>query len=184
MSPHSMDVHSKDVHSKDVHPKDVHPKDVAELLARPDMAAPLPGVILAWGPLAIPVLVQIPPAAVVGLAVRSVEALTDAGVITVDQREDLQSRIRALENLAQVGVGTGSFTVPPAGEPIPSVYELVSATLPDPSLSGFWNVVETAVVALAGVLGDAVLPGAGGPRAALLAAVAWHEWVDPERGPN
>ncbi|MBL7491509.1 hypothetical protein I6A60_19780 [Frankia sp. AgB1.9] len=172
-----MSPHSKDVHSKDVHPKDVHPKDVAAFLARRDVTPPLPDVILAWGPLAFPVVIEAQPATLVHLAVRSIEALTDAGVITADQSAELQARIRGLENLARLGLEPSPVTAPPEGEPLPSVFEIVAATLPDPSLSGFWDVTATGVVAMAGVIGDAVAPGVGGPRGAMLAALAWPEWA-------
>jgi GTP cyclohydrolase II len=109
----------------------------------------------------------------------------EPGALTADEGAELQARIRNLAGLSRVVIDAepaardGDSAARPTGPPPASVFDLISATLPDPSLFGFWDVVETVVVAVATAIGEALVPGIGGPVAGGLAALAWHEWVDP-----
>jgi hypothetical protein len=162
-----------------------HKKNLNQVLADDEMTILVQTVIRTWGTLEVPVLVKAPPYALTDLALRSVDKLGESGALTADEGAELQARIRNLAGLSRVVIDAepaardGDSAARPTGPPPASVFDLISATLPDPSLFGFWDVVETVVVAVATAIGEALVPGIGGPVAGGLAALAWHEWVDP-----
>jgi hypothetical protein len=168
-------------HSKDLpagHNKNLlsgHSKDVLARLNADEVSGLVRDLIHNWGAVEAPTLRDVAPAALVGLATRSVMALAGAGMLSVDQSAELQGRIQALEVLA----AGPEFSTTPTGAPPVGVYEALSSTLPDTSLATSWNVLLTALVATAAVLGTTVAAKDGADTAAAEMLVAWPGWRPP-----
>jgi hypothetical protein len=176
--------HSKDLpagHSKNVfsgHSKNLpsgHSKDVLARLNTDEVSGLVRDLIHNWAAVEAPTLRHVAPAALVGLATRSVMALAGARMLSVDQSAELQGRIQALEVLA---AGPEFSTTPTGALPV-EVYEALSSTLPDTSLATSWNVLLTALVATAAVLGTTIAAKAGADTAAAEVLVAWPGWFPP-----
>jgi hypothetical protein len=130
-------------------------------------------VVAAWGVLQIPTLRAAPPSALVSLATRSVVSLANLEALSVDDSAELQGRIETLTHLA------GPPTSPPLllGSPGSTLPDMLSWTLPDRSLTTSWDVLLTAVVAAAAVLGATVAHEQGAQAGASAALDAWADWL-------
>ncbi|MEV4514398.1 hypothetical protein AB0K00_36235 [Dactylosporangium sp. NPDC049525] len=184
---HSKDVaagHSKNVsagHSKNFgagHSKNFgtgHSKDLATVLTPQEQEELVRDVVVTWGQVEVATLRDAPVAALAGLATRAVMALADGKVLTVDQSAELQGRIQALQALA----APAEFSMHVTDALPTTVYEALSSSLPDASLVTSWNVLLTAVVGSAAVLGATLAGTAGADVAAAHIMVVWPSWLAP-----
>lgn len=160
-------------HSKDG-PQEGHSKNLLSHLDPQIRAAIVRSVIDAWGPLEVPALLQAPLSALISQAVAALVELADSEALTRDQSAELQGRIRAVVVLASA---PGASAAPGPAEQPGSLFDVLAATLPEPSLVGSWDVAATAVAATAAVIGEAISAGEGGVLAAAQVVSAWPRWV-------
>jgi hypothetical protein len=153
-----------------------HSKDLGSLLTEQEQEATLVSLLSAWGPVEVPALRAAPVPALVDLATRAVTTLAEDEALSVDQSAELHGRIQALRVLAAV-----SASVPVSDASASSLFDALASTLPDPSLATSWNVLATAVAGVAAVLGETLLPGAGGAVGAGQAVAGWPGWLGPQQ---
>ena len=165
--------HSKDsvagVVAGESHSKD-WPKDAA---GQQDLVTYVVG---AWGRLHVPTLSQASADTLVDLATQAVAALTLLDGLTEDESERVRERINKLRELAGPPVVDTGLPDPNAvgletGE---TVHAILWSTLPDPAAAASWDVLRTAVVAAAAVLGGTIINPLGIMAGAKAATARWR----------